>query len=117
MIEYPNIPGIVLGASLGVTAVIVGIPLLFLRSRNTPSRVSIAFAALGFGAALTLIPFVIGIDSGHGMLESAFSGNRGTAAQVASCIFGTTLLVAEILMRLYRLGRGCTNDNDQGPVT
>lgn len=36
---------------------------------------------------MTLIPISMGTYSGHGMLVSAFSGNRGTALQVAFLVF------------------------------
>lgn len=112
MIQYPNTLGIVLGVSIGTTAVIVGIPLLFLRRENTPSRIGIAFAALGSGIAMTLIPLVMGTHSGHGMLVSAFSGSRGTALQVAFFVFGAMLLAVEAVVRLFRFFRGRANAND-----
>lgn len=101
-----------MGASIGVAAVSVGIPLLFLRRNNTPLRIVIAFAALGSGSAMTLIPLVMGTYSGHGMLVSAFSGNRGTALQVASLVFGGTLLAVEVVVRLFHFSRGRASGND-----
>ena len=100
LIQYPNMPGIVLGLGIGVTAIISGIPLLFMRSQNKPTRINIALGALGLGAALTLVPVIMGAQSGHSLLESAFSGTRGNSIQVAALIFGVALLVVEAIVCL-----------------